>query len=245
MTRKLGVISDVHGNLPALQTALDYLEAAGADEVLCCGDVVGYGPWPNECAALVQARCCLCINGNHDGAVCGRVELTQFGGVARAALEWTQNELTPDTLAFLEACPTTASFADFFVTHASPRDPTWEYITDRGVAYQNFHHFEQRLGLFGHSHFPTLFVTDSDGVRGGRVSGKHALELHNRYLINPGSVGQPRDGDWRLCLALYERDGETEQLNFVRLEYDVSGTQKRIQSTGLPSYLATRLRLGN
>ncbi len=243
---KLGLISDVHGNLPALEAALAALDEQGVEAVLCCGDVVGYGPWPDECVARVRARCELCLQGNHDAAVVGEIELARFNGTAAAAARWTRAQLSDASLEFLKGCPPQTAHRDMFVTHGSPRDPLWEYVTDRRTAYLSFRHVEQRLCWFGHSHVPTVFVERDNDVDGGGVPGCQtlALEPDARYLLNPGSVGQPRDGDWRLAFAVYERTGSEETVTFHRLEYDVERAAPAVREANLPQSLYNRLLLG-
>jgi len=243
---KWGVISDVHGNLPAFEAALAALDEEGVDALLCCGDVVGYGPWPNECVARVRERSDVCVLGNHDAAVAGAVSLSRFNGTAAAAARWTRARLFQASLEFLTACPSQAPYRGMFVTHGSPRDPLWEYVTDRRAAYLSFRHVEQRLCWFGHSHVPTVFVEREDDVDGGGVPGEQTLTLEAgaRYLLNPGSVGQPRDGDWRLAFAVYEQAGDKETVTFHRRDYDVERVGPAVREANLPESLYNRLLLG-
>jgi diadenosine tetraphosphatase ApaH/serine/threonine PP2A family protein phosphatase len=243
--RALGVISDVHGNLPALEAVLDWLAAQGADATICCGDVVGYGPWPNACAARVAAACGCCVLGNHDAAAIGTLSGAAFGGLAAEALNWTAGELDEATRAFLRQRPRRASYRGQFVCHGSPRDPLWEYLTDPWTAFQCFHHFDEPIGWFGHSHVPTWFTLEGGEVRGGRpVSEAVELASGARHLLNPGSVGQPRDGDWRAAVALCEREGGQRRVRFARVEYDLARTQRQMRAAGLPDALYNRLSHG-
>ena len=242
----LGVISDVHGNLPALEAALAFLDQTGVKDVVCCGDVVGYGPWPNDCVERVAARAGCCVLGNHDAAAVGRLQAGHWSGAAGAALRWTAAELSEASRAFLNARPETAEHRGHFVVHGSPREPLWEYLTDRWTAYANFHHFEQALGWFGHSHLPTVFALRGGDVQGGRIAGEQtvALDPGARYLINPGSVGQPRDGDGRLALAVYEEDAAGRRVRFCRLAYPVERVAAPVRAAGLPASLYNRLKQG-
>lgn len=243
---KIGIISDIHGNLSALETALGFLEAERVDDIICCGDVVGYGPCPNECVSLIQDACGCCISGNHDAAAVDRITLSHFSGNAGIALRWTQTQLTPASKTFLRACAEKTTYRHFTVTHGSVRDPVWEYMNDRWTAYANFHHFEQRICWFGHSHLPTLFIENGADVQGGFLSAGAVVPLspQERYMINPGSVGQPRDGDWRLALAVYAVQDGQEQVAFYRLEYDLARTQRQMKAAKLPAQLYNRLELG-
>ncbi|HEY5596463.1 MAG TPA: metallophosphoesterase family protein [Candidatus Bipolaricaulota bacterium] len=246
MPRTWGIISDVHANLAALEAVLARLDDEGVQEIVCCGDVVGYGPWPNECVALVRERCACCVSGNHDAAARGTIDIAQFNGNAGIALRWTLAQLTPESTEFLQSRPMSTPFEGCFVTHGSPRDPTWEYLLDRRSAYANFQHFEEKICWFGHSHAPTLFVQNSGDIQGGFVAkeGTQILDQQERYLINPGSVGQPRDGNWRAAFAVYERGGAGEQVTFQRVEYDVERTCQAMRAANLPTPLYNRLRLG-
>jgi len=245
-TTAWGVLSDIHGNLVALETALDFLSGRGVENMICCGDVVGYGPWPNECVALIKATSQCCVLGNHDAVPAGVMDASYFGGNAATAIRWTQAQLTQDSLAFLQARPQTTTINSFCVTHGSPRNPLWEYLTDRYTAYNNFHHFEQSLCWFGHSHVPTVFACSDGEVDGGMIVGEQTVELDpdERYLINPGSVGQPRDGDPRLSLAVYEHEGDHTHVSFHRLEYDIHKVQQAMRAAGLPPALYNRLSRG-
>jgi len=247
MTVKYGIISDVHGNLPALETALKFLHAEGVHGIICCGDIVGYGPWPNECVELIQQHCGCCVSGNHDAAAIGTINIDRFHGNAGIALRWAEKELTANNLEFLKQRPLKTPYQNFFVTHGSPRDPIWEYINERLVAYNNFHHFDERICWFGHSHYPTMFIHNGGDIKGGFVRGEETVHLdpNDRYLINPGSVGQPRDGDWRLALIIYKKTDTDETITWHRLEYDVEKVSTKMAAVNLPAPLYNRLKTGN
>ncbi|MBI3734385.1 MAG: metallophosphoesterase family protein [Chloroflexi bacterium] len=243
---RIGIISDIHSNVVALERAL---EAMGTvDALWCLGDVVGYGPNPNECVALLLAQPSLqiCLTGNHDAAALERVSWKGFNAHARRAIQWTHDQLNRHSLDFLSERPDKLQpDGDFTLAHASPRDPVWEYITSPAIARANFEHFNTPLCLVGHSHVPAIYTRREDG----RVNGQTAapgLPLvvadKDRRIINPGSVGQPRDGDPRAAFAIW--DSDQRRFDFHRVAYDVAATQRRIIAAGLPSSLAARLGFG-
>ena len=243
---KFGLVSDIHGNLPAFEEVLDEFERRHIDTIICCGDIIGYGPWPNECAMLVRDRKMIAVRGNHDTLIVGDSEIEEFSSNARRAGLWTRDQLLPETREFLASLPLPTQFANVAITHASFRDPLWEYIFDRRVAYHNFHVLETEIGLFGHSHIPTVFQWNGGDVLGGRVVDDFDLlcEPGERYLINPGSVGQPRDGDWRASCAIVTPQNNSWQIQFRRVEYSVEATREEMQRVGLPPPLYDRLLVG-
>jgi len=243
---KFGLISDIHGNLPALERVLEEFELAHVDKIICCGDIIGYGPFPNECAALVRDRQMIAVRGNHDTLIIGETEIEEFSMNARRAALWTRGQLSPETQEFLASLPLPAHTQFIEITHASFRDPLWEYILDKRIAYYNFHVFESRLGFFGHSHIPSVFQWNRGDVLGGRIAGSTELffEPGERYLVNPGSVGQPRDGDWQTSCAIVSTDSDLASVRFIRLEYDVEETRRAMQKIGLPPPLYDRLLVG-
>ncbi len=243
---KLGLISDVHSNLPALERVLEEFEIQGVLDILCCGDIIGYGPWPNECVALVRDRKIIGVQGNHDALIIGESNIEEFSSHARRAALWTREQLLPENKDFLEKLPVTRQFENLTITHGSLRDPLWEYMLDRRVAYHNFYLLETPLGCFGHSHIPTVFQWNGGSVRGGRVADRWELvcEPTERYFFNPGSVGQPRDGDWRAGCAIAEKKEERWHIAFFRLEYAVEETRREMQRIGLPPPLYDRLLVG-
>ncbi len=242
MTR-IGVISDVHGNLPALDTVLAALHAAGVDQIVSCGDLVGYGPWPREVIARVRALNITSVQGNHDAAAGGVLPTDHFTAAARAAIEWIKARLTPADIAFLAALPLTTVVAGMTVVHGSLRGPLWEYILDSWTAGESFRRLETDVGLFGHSHIQGGFAAAGNKVdtidpRVGEVD----LIPGVRYLINPGSVGQPRDGDPRAAYAIIDLDNR--KVIYRRITYDIATTQREINRVGLPRELADRLSVG-
>jgi predicted phosphodiesterase len=243
---KLGLISDVHGNLPALERVLEEFVTRGVQNIVCCGDIIGYGPWPNECVALMRDRQIIGVQGNHDALIIGESNIDEFSSHARRAALWTRDQLLPESKEFLEKLPATHQIQDLTITHGSLRDPLWEYMLDRRVAYHNFYLLETPIGCFGHSHIPTVFRWNGGSVQGGRIAhhGELACEPAERYFINPGSVGQPRDGDWRASAAIAENTETHWHIVFFRLEYAVEETRREMQRVGLPPPLYDRLLVG-
>lgn len=237
------VISDIHGNFPALQTVL--MDAQPFDAVLCLGDMIGYGPNPNECVERVQEFPLTCIVGNHDWGAIGRADLLIFNNDARQALYWTQHELTTDNRNFLSDLPTTVRIDDLLLAHGSPREPIWEYLVDVRSAKENFVGYDFQVALVGHTHLP-LALEWNAGLNQTRIllpDWEAPLSLAGRRLIlNPGSVGQPRDGDPRASYAMLDTDQMTWE--FRRIPYAVEITQERMRARGLPQRLVDRLQMG-
>jgi diadenosine tetraphosphatase ApaH/serine/threonine PP2A family protein phosphatase len=242
------VISDVHSNLPALQAVLESIEAVGPDELWCLGDVVGYGAQPDECTALVRERCAVSLNGNHDLAVTGSIDAATFSETARAAVEWTRANASPETLEFLSGLAPEGTREGFGLFHASPRDPIWEYVLSLDQAEAGLDAQDERVCLIGHSHVSLFFTRPpSTGRRsfatGAQTTDGDLLELsEGEWLINPGSVGQPRDGDPRA--AWLELDTEEWTTRYHRVAYDAVAAGEAILAAGLPAALAERLQIG-
>ncbi len=237
------VISDIHGNLPALQTIL--LNAQPFDAVWCLGDLVGYGPSPNECIERLQDFPGVCIAGNHDWGALGRADLFVFNRDARAALLWTQNVLTPENRQFLAELPITAPMDRFLLSHGSPREPVWEYLLDAEHARENFLFTDFQIGLVGHTHIPIVFewLRESQRARILLPDWETPINLDDRRLIlNPGSVGQPRDGNPRACYAILDTEAMTWAAR--RVEYPIEITQERMRARNLPQRLIDRLEMG-
>ena len=243
----VAVLSDVHSNQPALETAFTAIDEAGVEEIWCLGDVVGYGAQPDACADLIQERCDVCLVGNHDLAVLGGLDVSSFSETAAAAVEWTRDNSSPATLEFLRSLEPAGAREGIGLFHASPRDPIWEYVLSIEQAEAGLDAQEQRIGLIGHSHI-SLFFTRADGAKAGEAQGAQAgegarLSLESgKWLLNPGSIGQPRDGDPRA--AWMELDTEALTVQFHRVAYDVATAAETILAAGLPSQLADRLEVG-
>jgi diadenosine tetraphosphatase ApaH/serine/threonine PP2A family protein phosphatase len=237
------VIADVHANLPALEAVL--ADALPFDGVWCLGDLVGYGPQPNECIDRVRELPCRSLAGNHDWAVLGKLDLGSFNREARMANAWTREELTRESRQYLSELPARAEQDDFTLVHASPREPIWEYVLDTHVALANFGHFSTTVCLLGHSHIPLRFVLDDDRRRCAvfvpEPPAQVVLDSH-RVMLNPGSVGQPRDGDPRASYAIMDTDEHTWEPH--RVEYPIEEVQKHMRDCGLPRRLIARLAFG-
>ncbi|MCE9626753.1 MAG: metallophosphoesterase [Candidatus Eisenbacteria bacterium] len=237
------LLSDVHGNLPALEAVLADVAKRGVDDMVCLGDFVGYGADPNECIAQLEDRIEWGLLGNHDQAVVDPSVLADFNDDAAAAARWTRRQLTPRNLAYLGARPLFARWHGARLAHASPSDPgAWNYLITADDAEQEFEWFDEPVCFVGHTHMPIVFQW-SQGIEA--VSHEHQFQgrRDRRYLIVVPSVGQPRDGDPRAGYLVW--DDESWTFEQVRLEYDIERAAQRILDAGLPPWLAERLRLGN
>jgi diadenosine tetraphosphatase ApaH/serine/threonine PP2A family protein phosphatase len=242
LAKRVAVISDVHGNWQALEAVLEDVEREQPDELWCLGDLVGYGPRPNPCCAAVERRAAICLAGNHDLGVLGEIDLEEFAGDAGIAARWTRGVLAEGSRTFVQSLRPSAERDGAELFHASPRDPVWEYVLSADVARVAFDLTSAPLVLVGHSHVP-LAITLDEVLDGGLAEGGTELELGpGRRLLNPGSVGQPRDGDPRAAWLLLDHEAGTA--SFRRVEYDVAATQAEIRERGLPDALAQRLAHG-
>jgi predicted phosphodiesterase len=240
---RVAVISDVHGNLHALQAVLGALEADAPDEIWSLGDVVGYGPRPNPCCALVGERARLGLAGNHDLGVLGSIDLAEFSDEAAESARWTQTVLSDESRAYLSGLPTYTKAPDAELYHASPRDPVWDYVLTADAALDALELTEAPVVLVGHSHVALAIGLDEQVLSGGLAASGHEVDLsRGRWLLNPGSVGQPRDGDPRAAYLLLDR--ETQRARFCRISYPVERTQAEIRERNLPDALAQRLAHG-
>lgn len=237
------VISDIHANLTALEAVL---EAAGeVDATWCLGDLVGYGPDPNECIELVSSLPNLiCLLGNHDAAASGQISLNTFNYEARVSVQWLRGVLTAQNMRFLAGLPEKQVVHQVTLTHGSPRNPVWEYLLDTHTAAFNFDFFETQLCFVGHSHIPLAYLAlnGSGNVECQLFASEDRLKLSMRAILNPGSVGQPRDHDPRASYAIFDPEEMTWEV--YRVEYDVTSVQERIYSLGLPRRHAIRLAQG-
>jgi diadenosine tetraphosphatase ApaH/serine/threonine PP2A family protein phosphatase len=239
---RIAVISDIHANQHALEAVLAAIDADGADEIWCLGDTVGYGPKPNECVALVRERTSICLAGNHDLVVLGKIDLAAFAGEAAAAAEWTRTILDADSTTFLAALEPKGAAHGVELFHGSARDPVWDYVLDDAAARATLEATSAPLVLVGHSHV-ALEISDAGGLRGGQASPGTALDLEAaRRILNPGSVGQPRDGDPRAAWLVI--DTELHRATFRRTDYPIGLTQAEMRERDLPELLAERLEHG-
>jgi predicted phosphodiesterase len=240
---RVAVVSDIHSNLHALDAVLAAIEAEAPDELWCLGDLVGYGPRPNECCAAIAERADLCLAGNHDLAVRGTIDLEEFGGDAAVAAGWTREVLEPEAQAILERLAPEGASHGIALYHGSARDPIWEYVLDDESARATLELAGTPLVLVGHSHVALLVVGSGDELDGGVAAAGTELELDGvQALLNPGSVGQPRDGDPRAAYLLLDLDAR--RASFRRVDYDIERTQREMREAGLPEMLAARLALG-
>ena len=240
---RIGVISDIHSNLPALEAVLADVEREAPDAVWCLGDIVGYGPHPNECVDLVRSRAALSLCGNHDLAVVGTIDSTDFTGDAGDAARWTTTELGEDQAQWLRGLRPSAERPGFELYHGSPRDPVWDYVLSEQVALISILETTAPLVLVGHSHVALGIGWNDAELTGGLAPEGTELDLGaRRWLLNPGSVGQPRDGDPRAAWLLV--DDAAGRATFRRVPYPVAETQAAIRKLGLPDVLASRLAHG-
>lgn len=240
---RVAVISDIHANLAALEAVLAAVDADAPDELWCLGDLVGYGPRPNECCDLVAARAAVCLAGNHDLAVRGTLDLLEFSGDAAAAARWTRSVLTDEARAYLDRLEPQATAAGVALYHGSARDPVWEYVLSDEAAEATLELAGTPLVLVGHSHAALVAAQRGGRTAGGLAEAGTEVDLADgRFLLNPGSVGQPRDGDPRAAYLLLDLDAQAA--SFRRVEYDLERTQAEIRDRGLPEALAARLALG-
>jgi diadenosine tetraphosphatase ApaH/serine/threonine PP2A family protein phosphatase len=241
------IVSDIHSNIVALETVL--AAAASFDALWCLGDTIGYGAEPDECADLVRERCQLCLVGNHDLAVLGARDVAAFSEAAAVAVAWTRENVAERTLALLRELEPSGEREGIALFHASPRDPVWEYVLSAEQADACLDVQPARISLIGHSHVSLFFVRptadeESEGIRGAQAGDDTLLDLGTgSWLINPGSVGQPRDGDPRA--AWLEVDTDEQTARFHRVRYDVERAAASIASAGLPRRLADRLHVGS
>ena len=240
---RVAVISDIHANLHALETTLAEVDAERPDAIWCLGDVVGYGPRPNECCAVVSERADLCLIGNHDLVALGGSDVAEFNPDAAAAALWTREELSEDSRKFLEPLVPSADAERAQMFHASARDPVWEYILTDEAARATLVLTTAPVVLVGHSHVALALMLSNDVLTGGVAQADNEVALDGgRWLLNPGSVGQPRDGDPRAAWLLLDFDRMFA--HFRRVAYPIERTQQEMREAGLPEALATRLTIG-
>ena len=238
---RLAVLSDIHANLAALEAVRD--DMPEVDEVWALGDSVGYGPQPNEVIAALQEMGARSVMGNHDGAAIGQVDVSWFNPDAARAIDWTGQVIDDNARAYLATLPEVRRDGELTAVHGSPRDPTWEYITGPDVASANLASFDTRICLHGHTHVPIVFRAGDGTVEVvSATPGTPVTIREGRLLLNPGSVGQPRDGDPASSYAVI--DTEAGSAEFHRVSYDIDRTQRLMRDVDLPVRLVERLRYG-
>ncbi|HKG37984.1 MAG TPA: metallophosphoesterase family protein [Conexibacter sp.] len=241
---RVAIVSDVHANRHAFEAVLDAIEAADAEELWCLGDLVGYGAEPDACVELARRHVAVCLAGNHDLATCGKLPLDQFVRGAELSIGWTRDIIAPDSLAYLSTLEPQRLDEAVELYHASPRNPVWEYVLSPLQAELCLDRLDQRIACIGHSHMALSYCRrDGTPASGGTCPEGTQLDLaEGTWLLNPGSVGQPRDGDPRAAWMLLDTTAWTAA--FHRTDYDVAGAAAAIRAARLPDSLAERLAHG-
>jgi len=242
---RVAILTDIHSNLPAAEAVLAAIDDTDVEQTWCLGDVVGYGAQPDECAKLVSKHCELSLVGNHDLAVTGEIDTAVFSASAAAAVEWTKDNYDKSTIKFLKGLKPEDTSREVGLYHASPRDPVWEYVLAVDQAVECMEEQSSRISLIGHSHVALWFGLSDDGKisDGGQSPDGHSIDMPGgRWLLNPGSVGQPRDGDSRA--AWLELETDPWKVTYHRVEYDIDAAANAIRDAGLPGILADRLYQG-
>jgi len=243
---RYAIISDIHSNLAAFQAVLqDIKQRGGVGRIWCLGDIVGYGPDPRECIDLLREWDHVCVAGNHDWGALGKIDLSEFNPEAAEACRWTGRQLRPEDADYLDGLPLTVTEGDFTLAHGSPREPIWEYLVSIYVAKASLAYFDTGFCLVGHSHVPVVFeqiTEDGDCVLQEIAAGDAVRLGQNRLIINPGSIGQPRDHDPRAAYAIYDSDQNV--IWCYRVPYDFASTQQKMLEHGLPLLLISRLSHG-
>ncbi len=242
---KIGFISDIHSNWEALDTAIKKLEKE-VDEIYCCGDIIGYGPDPNECVNYLR-KSKISVLGNHDAACVGRLNYDNFNPLAQYAIDWTKENLTKENFEFIYRLPLKDNLEGIGIVHGSYRNPLEEYLITYNSVFSNFQLMDKNIYFFGHTHIAGVFIYSPENnreikylslVKGGEIE----LKPNYKYLINPGSVGQPRDGNWKTSFGIF--DTKKNIFKVYRMDYLIEVTQKKMQISGLPRPLWERLSLG-
>jgi len=242
---RYAIISDIHANLEAFTAVLaDIEKRGGVEKIWCLGDVVDYGPDPHECIELLRQKNHVVVAGNHDLAAIGGIDFSEFYPDAVVSVRWTSRQLSPADIEYLRNLPLVIEEDNFTLVHASPRDPVWEYVVSPDVAGENLPYFKSLLCLVGHTHKPAVFRYQENGDcsldqfpdEGGLALGQ------SRLMLNPGGVGQPRDGDPRASYAIY--DSESRMTSLYRVAYDIATTQAKMLKYRLPAGLIARLSYG-
>ncbi len=240
---KIAVVSDVHSNLAALEAVLAAIDAEGVDELWCLGDLVGYNAEPDACVSLIAERVTTTLCGNHDLVVSGAIGMNVFASDAGAAARWTQSVITPETLEYLQKLIPEGERHGVEMYHASIRDPVWEYVIDDRTAAVCMAAQRSSIALIGHSHVALMYGYVEGTFVAGTAAADSSLPLgEGPFLLNPGSVGQPRDGDPRAAFLVLDLD--QQRATWRRVEYDIARTQQTIHDAGLPRRLASRLAEG-
>ncbi len=242
---RYAILGDIHANLKAFTAVLkDIKKRGGTEKLWCLGDIVGYGPDPHECIELLRQNDHIGVAGNHDLAAIGKIDTSEFNSDAADAADWTAQQLTSTDIEYLRSLPLVIEEGDFTLAHGSPRNPVWEYLISPDIAEENLACFKTPYCLVGHSHVPLIFRFQENGICiSDQVLDDAELALgQNRLIINPGGVGQPRDGDPRASYAIY--DSESRTMRLYRVTYDIAATQSKMLKCRLPENLVARLSYG-
>ncbi len=231
---KMAIISDIHGNLEALEAAFDTIEKQSPDQIVCLGDIVGYGANPSECVEMIRNRCSIIVKGNHDEAVTNENDMDRFNPYAVHSILWTRNHLNEEQIRFLKGLPKQVTAGGLRFVHAAA-DPNsdWDYIFTPYQALRQFAFFSEPICFYGHTHIPIVFP---------ETPNECDIQRNHRYMINVGSIGQPRDNNTELSFGLFDID-EWKYLN-IRVAYEISAAAEKIRNAGLPAFLADRLYRG-
>lgn len=242
---KTAIISDIHSNFAALESVLAKIHSLACDRIICAGDIVGYAAEPNECTKKLQSILTIGVRGNHDMAALDPHQAEGFNPFAREAIFWTRSELQAESLDYLRKLRDQEQIDDMIIAHGSLLDPD-EYVFSPFQAARSIEIAPTRITIVGHTHYPEVYqYTPSSGLCKDLIANEGDVELEEgfKYLVNPGSVGQPRDGDWRAAFAVYDSEG-SGWVELHRVDYDVRATIDKINKVGLPSMLANRLYEG-
>lgn len=240
---RVAFISDVHANYEALAAVIKDIEKQKIEKVFFLGDAVGYGVDPDKCTKIIDSLCEIKLLGNHDFVVMGLESASGFNGLAKESIAWTRARIKQKTIELLSDFEMDAVFLDYYMVHSSPEDPgDWNYIIDIKEASRAFEKFSQNFCFIGHSHLPSVFCLHSDGEVTKPEEDKFTADVNCRYIINVGSVGQPRDGCSDPCYLIAETEGNL--FEFRRVSYDLKTAQKKMKKARLPEYLITRLENG-
>jgi len=238
---KYAIFGDIHANLEALEAVLAHAEAQGCTEHVCVGDIVGYAANPRECLDVIRQMGCPVVKGNHDEEAILETSLEGLNPLAKQAMEWTRNQLSPEDREYLGNLKLVRQVRDFTIVHATLDTPgSWTYVTNKFDAMASFSYQFTQLCFYGHTHTPRIYIK-GDSVEPSEEM-TVTLEMGRKYFINVGSTGQPRDGDWRASYAVY--DVENQNVTIHRIDYDIQKAQDKINDAGLPEMLAHRLSLG-
>jgi diadenosine tetraphosphatase ApaH/serine/threonine PP2A family protein phosphatase len=242
---RCALVADIHANLAAFTAVLEDIARRGEiEEMWCLGDIVGYGPDPNQCLELLRRCKHVSVCGNHDLAAIGKLDLRRFNPDAAFAARWTEKQLSREHIDYITGLPQVIEKDGFTLVHGSPREPIWEYLVSTNSARENFAHFSSRFCLVGHSHIPLIFKQDENGNCSSIPFSTNIGQVltKSRMIINPGGVGQPRDGDPRASYAVY--DSESSVVRLYRVTYDIKATQMKMVKNNLPMRLVFRLEHG-